>query len=330
LEKETRTQEENSKLIQQLNSQSLRFEQTLSRTKANLAHTWRQVVSMHASERLKAEQQVLQVTENAEQTKEELEVSKAEVQNLRDTINRTQNQLDLAVSKVDELKQIINTLQQEVIDEKSKSKELSDEVRANREEIVSFSEKYEALKKEINDRETIISEVEGTNHHLQDNLEDLFADMCTLAQMYQHNEHQAASQEEQRRRAVKEVNVELISERKKNEELDSKLKGLQDENDKLYRKLGKYKERLEQERKERRDEQENRKEEENRRKRNGPVSYLNSLHSSTVSEKSSARHKSSSLDQSSSQRKSREENVYDKENALSSYYSTASQRRKHY
>jgi chromosome segregation ATPase len=134
----------------------------------------------------------------------------------------------------------------------------------------------------IEERDDMISRVEDTNQKLQDNLEDLFADMCSLAQMYRHNENQEESQKLKNSEAIEAVKQKLASERRNNEGLTSKIAGLEEENEKLYRKLGKYKDKLEEERKGRREEHERKKEEEHRRKRNGPVSYLNSLHTCTT------------------------------------------------
>ena len=46
----------------------------------------------------------------------------------------------------------------------------------------------------IDERDDMISRAEDTNQNLQGNLEDLFADMCSLAQIYQHKEKQEESQ----------------------------------------------------------------------------------------------------------------------------------------
>jgi len=282
LQREKKTQEERTRLIQQLRVQSIIFQRELSRTKLNTTQDARQLVSMHASERSSAEERSNALQQRAEREKLELERVKSEAQ-------VTINELHMTRSKVDELNGTIGTLQQELQIEKAKANEIVQEIETNRDAIRSFEEKCDVMQNAIDEKKDGISRMEDTNHRLQSNLEDLFADMCSLAQICQHKEAQEESQKQNNTAVIEAMNQKLTVERRQNEELGSKMKDVQDENDKLYRKLAKYKERLEQERNERRDEQNKRKEEEHRRKRSGPVSYLNSLHTSTASDMNQSR-----------------------------------------
>jgi hypothetical protein len=331
LQREKVAQEERAALLQRLNSQAVTFQQTLSRTKANMSQEARQMVSIHAAERTKAEKMARDTMSKMEQAISELESKRAEVKELKNNAEQAQNDLASAITKIDELSLENRNLNQQVNDEKIKASELLEETRISQDELETFREQHQALQRDIHDREQVISHVLATNHQLQNNIEDLLADMCSLAQIYQHNESQSDAIERKNVEAIQEVNIKLEYERNRNEHMDEKIQGLQEENDKLFRKLAKYKERLVQERKERKQEHEQRREEEHRRKRNGPVSYLNSLHTSTLSDKSSSLHKrSSSREQASSQRPPREKSNYEKENSTSSYYTNASQRPKHY
>ena len=71
----------------------------------------------------------------------------------------------------------------------------------------------------------------------------------------------------------------LRREEERNRELAGAVDQQRHENEKLCRKLAKYKERLEDERRQRQDEA-------SRRKRNGPVSYINQLHQTATSDPS--------------------------------------------
>jgi chromosome segregation ATPase len=252
-----------------------------------------------------------------ERVKTELQTTKAELQTSR--------------SKAEELNSTIGRLEQEVRDEKVKADEIVNEAQANREEIQSYGQKCDDMQNSIDERDDMISRVEDTNQKLQDNLEDLFADMCSLAQMYQHNENQEESQKLKKNEAIEAVKQKLAAERRSNEGMASKIADIEEENEKLYRKLGKYKDRLEEERKGRREEQERKKEEEHRRKRNGPVSYLNSLHTSTTLDSMDASRsrsmRSSSQRPPSQQHKSRDRSIHEKENSSDNY---RSQRRAKY
>lgn len=324
LQREKKAQEEKMRLMEQLQRQSILFQREMSRTKMNLTQDTRQLVSMHASERSNAEERSNRLLQQTEQATFELERVKTELQT-------TQAELQTSRSKAEELNSTIGRLEQEVRDEKVKADEIVNEAQANREEIQSYGQKCDDMQNSIDERDDMISRVEDTNQKLQDNLEDLFADMCSLAQMYQHNENQEESQKLKKNEAIEAVKQKLAAERRSNEGMASKIADIEEENEKLYRKLGKYKDRLEEERKGRREEQERKKEEEHRRKRNGPVSYLNSLHTSTTLDSMDASRsrsmRSSSQRPPSQQHKSRDRSIHEKENSSDNY---RSQRRAKY
>ena len=221
-----------------------------------------------------------------------------------------------------------------VDEEKEKVKGYSDELSSNRQEMESFSEARRSLQNALRQSENNVLQEQEFNQELHSNLEDLFADMCSLAQIHQHSGNLVESAEEKAKHEIAAANEKLDTERKKSSKLDDKVKLLEEENDKLYRKLAKYKERLEQERKERKEEEEQRRDAEHRRKRNGPVSYLNSLHTSNISDVSrqtqGARQTQSTRDYRTSHRTSRDKSKANKENASTSYYTNASQLRSQY
>jgi len=250
---------------------------------------------MHASERSSAE-------ERSKRLKIQIEEEKVELEGAKTAARNAKQELETTKSKVEELNGTIGALQQELNDEKAKSNEIAQKIEANRDAIVLYEEKCGDMQNFIDEKEETISRMGDTNHRLQSDLEDLFADMCSLAQIYQHKETQDESKKQLNTEAIDAVNEKLEVERRRNEELSAKMKDLQEENDKLYRKLAKYKERLEQECNAKREDQKRKREEEQRRKRSGPVSYLNSLHSSSSSDvkQSRSKHTRSLRDVSSS------------------------------
>jgi len=171
-------------------------------------------------------------------------------------------------------------LQQEAQDEKLKANEI---IKGNKQTIQSYEQKYIDMQNTICERDGMVYRGEGTTRKLKDDLEGLFRDMCSLVQIYQRNESQQELQKHKNIEAIKTIKHKFIAEYWRNEGLTSKIRNIEEESEKLYRKLGKYKERLEQEREVRRQVQERGKDEKYRRKRNEPVSYLNSLHKSATS-----------------------------------------------
>ncbi len=326
LQREQKAQAENTRLKQQLRKQSILFQREMSHANTNLTQDSRQLVAMHAAERSKTEEHSKTLQQQTKEATSELKRVRAELQ-------ASQNELQTTQSQVKSLHGTIGTLQQQVHDEMAKAEEILKNAHSDRETIQSLQQKCDNLQNVMEERENRISSVEDTNHNLQYNLEDLFADMCSLAQIYQHQEATEESQKAQHQEALDSVKQKLVSERKSNQALSSQMDELQQENEKLYRKLGKYKERLEEERNARK--QDRQKEEEHRRKRNGPVSYLNSLHNSTSVDNSNDRSRSSrderppkTRDRSAYEHSSsKSRSAYEKEN---SYRSGTSQRRTKY
>ena len=113
--------------------------------------------------------------------------------------------------------------------------------------------------------------VEQSESELKVSLENLFADMCCLAHLYEVKEREASSYQESGEMVVEKLKRKLEIERQKYVELDERQKRIQYENEMLSKKYAKARDKLEEER-------EDRKRESERRKRAAPVSYINQLH----------------------------------------------------
>ncbi|KAL3920676.1 MAG: hypothetical protein SGILL_003138 [Bacillariaceae sp.] len=332
-----RADQEKQQLVKEIDSQRAFFQQSLSLAKTNTSQEARQIVSLHATERAKAEGRVEDALREAAEATVAVQHARADATRMSEEVTKAQSELAIANSNVEELNLTITILQQQLEEEKTRTKGLSDQVDTNQKEMESFSETHRSLQKALKDSEQSVVREQEYNRELHNNLEDLFADMCSLAQMYQHSGDSAESIEKKARQEIDEANKKLDSERKKNSELGTKFKLLEEECDKVYRKLAKYKEQLKQERNERKEEQEQRKEAAHRRKRNGPVSYLNSLHNSNISDSrslqtqdKSTRQTQSTRDRRTTHRSSSDKSNHDKENASTSYYTNASQMRTQY
>jgi hypothetical protein len=329
LERERMAKEDKDVLMRQMKSHALVFQREISRMKLNMGQEARQLISVHALERAKAEQRAQRFVQEAERATVELQATKEGAQQMKNVIERTEDELEQAVSKVNDLQIVNEDLQRQIHIEKSTVRDLLSEVDAHRDEIRSYVVRFDELQNHLEVNEKIVATTEAVKNNLHENLEDLFADMVSITQMYQHNESQHASEKKKFEASVSDVTVRLQLEKERNDELGKTIHDLQEENEKLYRKLGKYKERLELERKDRLEA------DERRRKRNGPVSYFNSLHDTTTSDRSISQNQKqlqqSSRDQNTSQQRKAREVQSDKENSsASNYYSTVSQRRNHY
>ena len=280
LTREHQLQEENRNLVRQQSSQSLVFRREMSRLQKNATQDARQLVAIHAAERTKAESRASEFSRRAKEAESRLAEAEALARASHDAAASATEELERAKMRASELEEDSLVLRQQCGEEIAKSTEIAEELEARNEELGSMERRSSELEQEIHARDEETSQVQEINGKLQDNLEDLFADMVSLTQIYQVKEKEEATTKETADGAMQEITNKLNSERKKNEELAEREHTLLQENEKLFKKLTKYKERLVEERRERQ-------EQTDRRKKQNPVSYINQLHQSgTFTEKS--------------------------------------------
>jgi hypothetical protein len=280
LARENELQEENRNLVRQQSSQSLVFRREMSRLQKNATQDARQLVAIHAAERTKAESRALDFSRRSKEAESRLAEAEVLVRASHEAAATAKTELEKAEMRVSELGEDSLALRRQCGEEIAKSTEIAEELEARNEELKTMERRSSELEEEIHARDEEISQVQDDNGKLQDNLEDLFADMVSLTQIYQVKEKEESTTKESVDSAMHEITNKLNSERKKNKEMAEKEQTLLQENEKLFKKLTKYKERLEEERRERQ-------EQTDRRKKNNPVSYINQLHQSgTFTEKS--------------------------------------------
>lgn len=266
-------------LSKQMNSQAIVFKRELSRIQENASHDAKQLVTLHANERANAEKLTIDCTRKLEQTKERLQSIQLQGEELQCTVKSTKDELQRAVEATTDLQKQNKELARLFDDEKAKTKNLEVEIQSQMQKLDLLVRRHQALEDDIHERNRTIDDSLAANDSLRDNLEELFADMVSLATVYEAKENEVVQLNRKHHDTLERTESKLSCEVKRNEELNSTVDQLRRENEKLYQKLAKYKERLE-------DERRGRQEEANRRKRNGPVSYINQLHQSTTSDKS--------------------------------------------
>lgn len=311
-------EEQNARLVNQNRSQSIIFKREMSRIKENTSQDAKQLVAIHATERSTAESRVVECVRRLEETQSELQNSRLEAEESQRTVNLTKEELQNALTKATLLENEKRDLSRQIDKEEARARVLQEEMHSQTEKLNSLFRTRQELEDELQERNQAVQDYKTTNENLRDNLEELFADMVSLIKVYEVKENEVANLQRNHFDEVEQTGKKLRRAQERNEELTSTVDQLRHENDKLYKKLAKYKERLEDERRERQ-------EEVNRRKRNGPVSYINQLHQSTASDRSAARDKSTTRKESgSNMSRSRS----DKENVNS--YDSESQRRRNY
>jgi hypothetical protein len=314
--REVQLQEEKKRLIKQCRSQSVVMQRELAKVKNSSTQDARQLIAIHVSERSDAEKRATQWESQIQQKDSDLQDAKKEVEGLRKVEDRMKQDLQTANSKMTELDSKNADISRLLREEGTKSNELEERLSVKSEEIVSVRGRQSELEGEIN-------YIKDDNRRLLDNLEDLFADMVSISQIYQYKENEEQCINQKKNRDIEELYGKLSFEREKNKEMVDSVEYMKRENEKLFRKLEKYKQRLVEER-------QNWQDETQRRKRSGPVSYINQLHDSSQNRSKSRNHLESQKPRnqdSQYDKNSRSKSRSGKEN---SYYAYESQRQKYF
>jgi len=267
---------EKESLISQLKSQRAVFQRELRRVSTNNTQEANHMVAHHAAKRSQVEGMLSDAETRIEEAETQLEQLRMNTEESQKITELTKEELQIALTKVSDLTTTNNDLNDQIRFNEAKATELTQELTIQREKLDNLAQSRDEVVSEIQQRDDAIAELEGSNENLRRDLEELFADMVSLSQVYRHNESEQHSWKERMEKEKRGFLSKLDQEREKNIEMSATLDQVRQENEKLYKKLAKYKDRLESERQERRDTS-------YRQKRNGPVSYMNSLHTSTVS-----------------------------------------------
>lgn len=309
-------EEQNARYTQQSQSQNVVFEREISRVKVRTSEDAKQLVGIHALQRKNAEKKVAQYVCRLEEKEAELERVASQMEESQKAAELAREDLKQALGRATALEIDTQNVSRQLSQEIAKSGALQEELHNQKKELETTLRKSQSLETEVHEFNRMIENGKTENSRLRRDLEDLFSDMVSLVTIYEAKEKEVVSVQKSSDGALEAINSKLHYERDRNEELSAKTDQLRSENDKLYRKLAKYRERLEEERRERQ-------EQAVKRKRNGPVSYINQLHNSVASE-STYRNGSSRKEHGSLRIHSHE----GKENSLRS--SASSLRRKHY
>lgn len=321
ISKSTQLLGQNEEYVRQRKSQASIFRREIERVKSTSFQEAKQYVSIHAAARERAEKSISKFAEQTRIMESELAEAKISTETSMKAEAAAREEIQNMESELNEMRHQNQDLNRQLQMEEAKSNELSEDLQKKVEEFDSLRGAQSQLEREIHERDNAMVEVEDQKEALQDNLEDLFADMVSLAQMYQLKEEGEISNKKRADQMIDEVNAKLKRESQKNIEHTTTIENLRQENEKLYKKLGKYREKLQEERSQRQEESQ-------RRKRTGPVSYINQLHTSTRDDRSRREHESHRKE-SSSDRISKERSQQGKENSYY-YASSTSQRRKRY
>jgi hypothetical protein len=273
-QREQMLQMENDSHQHLLSKQQLRFQKDKCEWQRSVAQNTKNLVDIHIAERSKAERRAQELSLITADAERQLADADRTVQQYRAAEVDFQSQLEQSTKKVQD---ILSREQDMCRMNEAMASELS---QLKKEHSISETAIQHAEMKEKQMREKYIHQKESLAYlgqsegELKHSLENLFADMCSLAYLYEIKEREVSKCQESGDMVVDKLKRKLELERQRYVELDERQKRIQYENDMLSKKYAKARDKLEEERDDRRKENE-------RRKRATPVSYINHLHSTS-------------------------------------------------
>ena len=313
LQREQQLENEKKQVKERYHSLSILSKREMVRKEKKATQQAQQFISVHAAERSRAESQISEALENAKRHENELHESQKRESELDEKLRES-------MTRTAEVEALNAKLCEQANAKDKKLDEYHGELTRRTEALETAEGNCKTLESQLHNQNETMGWAEDANERLRENLEDLFADMSSLAQVYSFKEEEEATSKESYEKHLSEFQRKLKEEKTKSEDVSTELEKYKDENHKLYRKLEKYKLKIEEERRER-------EEETRRRKRNGPVSYINQLHNSShFSDKNTSRNQS--IRTESSKHRSRDESMRSELSKSSRHGSSAHARKR--
>ncbi|KAL7574566.1 hypothetical protein ACA910_015916 [Epithemia clementina (nom. ined.)] len=294
---ETQLVAKNSRLQTKLEAKSSQFVRERSLIERHFKQEAKHALDIQAGQLRKAEHQLqetkdklkrtekraLEMEKEAEESKEYLERATASLQEMKEELAKS-------TAHSQELESTLKKSQVEV-------RTLTDQLRSTTETLETVKGKEQAYLQRIEEQDENLATMEHSYEEMQQSLECLFADMVSLAQLYEIKEKEATGSRKDVETTIAKLKRDLESERKRNDQLETRQRQVEYENDALSKKYAKVREKLEEERSSRRAAAE----EADHRKRTQPISYMNHLNASRLSNKENSHSSSSSFNRSKAQ-----------------------------
>jgi chromosome segregation ATPase len=270
--------------IQELSKEKARYQQEAKvnaiRTERRLQRCLKQVrmeakrqVETHVAERKHAEEQLQQSQQQIAEAQQRLLQAQQLVESSRQSQVQMETNLKQAQSKVEELSSLVKRYEGQQIEQKDGLMRMATELEKAKNVAREMEGRYDATIRNLQACENNLDEAKVSFDDLQKDMEIVCGDLVAMAQIYQVKEEVWLESKSDLEGKLKDMKRKLELERRRSDQVEDDASRLQSDNERLMKKLLKAKEKLEGERRDRRDEAE-------RRKRNGPVSYINQLHTS--------------------------------------------------
>lgn len=270
---------EREELQQSVDRLSASRRQTTAQMKARFTSEVQEQIQLHSIELSKAISHSNEISSQLAIVEQKLMAAERELAQCQARENQARQQAEESISLVSDLRNQVQTLTTRLDESEIRFQTTANKLEAKSVAYESIVQRERTLREQMDANTCIVEAAEDSERELRDSLENIFADMVSLATMYEIKEKEAESIEKHSEAEREKLSQQLKTEQRRNAQLEEQLKQLRFENDELSNKCAKTREKLENERRERKSEIER------RNKRVGPISYINQLHKTSVPER---------------------------------------------
>jgi hypothetical protein len=263
----------------QLVAQQAALQEQMARFQRNCSQNAKQLVHVHQVESSRAERRAEDVVIRMKDMQDRLALSERQLEASRKLEAETQSALERAHKSVEELHHNHQSLLQE---SETRARELdhaTEELQRTKPKLERLIRNETKMLAHIQLQDESLQELSESHAALKESLETLFADMVSLAQLYESKEKEEYQSREQEESTIEDLTRKLRAERARYAQLEETYKQTEVNNNMLSSKYEKVRKLLEQEREERNSESARFAAEQ--RKRYGPASYMSHLHTAS-------------------------------------------------
>jgi hypothetical protein len=263
----------------QLVAQQAALQDQMARFQRSCSQNAKQLVRVHQMESSRAERRAEEVVVRMKDMQDRLALAERQLEASRRLEEETQSALERAHQSVEELHHKHQALLQESETQARDLNQATEELRRTKPKLERLIRNEAKMLAHIQLQDESIQVLSESHAALKESLETLFADMVSLAQLYESKEKEEYKSREQEESTIEELTRKLRSERARYAQLEETYKQTEVNNNMLSSKYEKVRKLLEQEREERNNESARFAAEQ--RKRYGPASYMSHLHTSS-------------------------------------------------
>jgi chromosome segregation ATPase len=276
-EKEKRLVSEKEAYSCRLAALSVSAQRDKSELQRSMAQNAKNLVATHLAERTKAEKRLQELSKQTAESERQLADAIRTAQSCRESEALAKSSLQQANARLNEVSSREQELAERTKHSESELGRVSDELRSLKASLNDILGKEKKMRGKMKEKEELLADMEESEIRMRESLENLFADMVSLARLYEIKEQEEAEARLKNDELVGKLKRQLEKERQRNAELEETQSRLQHDNEVLSNRYAKTREKLQRER------EKHQKEQEVQRRRNmGPVSYINQLHNQSM------------------------------------------------